>query len=204
MAHLGDIETRAEALSELRRHAQVPSVFEAHSVFDVVRRTEGLELVERALDQPYRKDYDTVENPMKWPRRFDVSNWAMIGAYMGSARLGGAIGAFNSPGLDMLEDRSDLLVLWDLRVSLHARRRGIGSVLFRAIENWGRERKCRELKVETQNTNVAACRLYAQHGCVLKHANIGAYPGLPNEVQLLWSKRLDQQTVRQPQVTIQT
>jgi hypothetical protein len=58
----------------------------------------------------------------------------------------------------------------------------------RAIEAWGRLKECRELKVETQNTNVAACRFYARQGFRLTQANYGAYPELPNEVQLIWRK----------------
>jgi ribosomal protein S18 acetylase RimI-like enzyme len=88
----------------------------------------------------------------------------------------------------MLEGRDDLVVLWDIRVSPKARRLAVGSALFRSIEAWARARNCRELKVETQNTNVAACRFYAHQGCHLKRANYNAYPDLPDEVQLIWSK----------------
>lgn len=90
-----DIETRTEPLSELRRHAEVASVFESNTIFDIARNSQVLELVERCLNRPYRKDYDSVEDPMKWPLRFDLSNWTLIGAYVDNERLGGAIGAFN-------------------------------------------------------------------------------------------------------------
>jgi hypothetical protein len=40
------------------------------------------------------------------------------------------------------------------------------------------------------NTNVPACRLYAAAGFILSEANFGAYPGFPNEVQLIWRKRI--------------
>ncbi len=50
--------------------------------------------------RPYRKDYDAVENPLEWPKRFDVSNWMLIGAFSAGERIGGAVGAFDSPGLD--------------------------------------------------------------------------------------------------------
>jgi hypothetical protein len=59
-----------------------------------------------------------------------------------------------------------------------------------AVVSWARSRGCLQLEVETQNTNVAACRFYAQRGCVLRTVQRGAYPELPAEVQLLWLKDL--------------
>ena len=63
-------------------------------------------------------------------------------------------------------------------------------MLFRAAEDWARARHCVELKVETQNINVPACRFYAQQRCTLKSVRFDAYPDLPNEIQLLWHKAL--------------
>jgi ribosomal protein S18 acetylase RimI-like enzyme len=67
---------------------------------------------------------------------------------------------------------------------------GVGSALFEAVEAWAVSRNCRQLKIETQNINVAACRFYARHGCVLRTVNPFAYPQLPDEVQMLWYKDL--------------
>lgn len=184
------IELREEPFIEMPRHAAIPSVYESGSVFDVLQSVAGYHLRERPRVQPHRKDYDLLEDPLQWPARFDVTQWALIGAYEGGERVGGAIAAFDTQGVDILEGRRDLVVLWDLRVSRAARRRGIGTALFKAVEAWGLHRQCRELKVETQNTNVAACRFYARQGCTLRHANPGAYPALPDEVQLIWRKAL--------------
>ena len=67
-----------------------------------------------------------------------------------------------------------------------ARGRGVGSALFRAAAAWARGRGCWQLGVETQNVNVAACRLYARQGCMLASVDRFAYPGLPGEIRLLW------------------
>jgi ribosomal protein S18 acetylase RimI-like enzyme len=187
---LSTIRTREDGLSELSLHIAIPSRFEAHTVLDVIEHAEGFELHERHLEQPFRKDYDSVENPMEWRLRFDVSNWSLITAFDGNIRIGGAICAFDTPGVDMLEGRNDLAVLWDLRVAPEARQRGIGSALFCAVEAWARTKNCRELKIETQNTNVPACRFYEKQGCRLRCAYVDAYPGLPHEVQLIWRKTL--------------
>jgi GNAT superfamily N-acetyltransferase len=64
----------------------------------------------------------------------------------------------------------------------------VGAALFQAAELWARNKGCRQLKVETQNINVPACKFYARQGCVLKTVNRRAYPELPEEAQLLWYK----------------
>jgi len=188
LTQTASLELREEPISELHRYVSVPNAFEARTVFDAFEGTSGIELREREITQPYRKDYDAIENTMEWPARFDVSRWTLMGVFNAGERIGGAVGAFGSPGLDMLEGRDDLVVLWDIRVTPKARRQGVGSGLFRSIEAWARAKNCRELKVETQNTNVAACRFYAHQGCHVKQANYNAYPELPDEVQLIWSK----------------
>jgi hypothetical protein len=50
-------------------------------------------------------------------------------------------------------------------------------------------RGARVLKVESQNTNVPACRFYAGRGFLLRAVRRGAYPELPHEIQLLWYSR---------------
>jgi len=63
-------------------------------------------------------------------------------------------------------------------------------MLFRAVEAWARDRKCRALKVETQNTNVPACGFYRRMSCTLSAIDRFAYAEFPDEVQLMWFKEL--------------
>jgi GNAT superfamily N-acetyltransferase len=189
------VEVAADPTAALREYAGVPMAFEVRSVLDVAEQDAGparFVLTERRLDAPYVKDYDSIpgEHPAGWAERFDVSRWGVFAAWVEGRRVGGAVVAFRTPGLDMLEGRDDLAVLWDIRVAPEARGQGVGSALFRAVEAWARGRGCRRLKVETQNVNVAACRFYARQGCVLTSAHRDVYPGLPGEVQLLWYKDL--------------
>jgi GNAT superfamily N-acetyltransferase len=190
-----DIKIKEEAITLAPELALIPISFEVESVFDVSSPgggLGGLTLSERRLDAPYVKDYDAAEgeHPSQWAKRFDVSNWGLIGAHSGGARVGGAAVAFNTEGVNMLEGRSDLAVLWDIRVAPEARGRGVGFALFRGVEVWAAARGCRQLKIETQNINVPACRFYARQGCVLGAVNRFAYRELPDEVQLLWYKTL--------------
>ena len=194
-----DVHVSEEPITSLADLAQVPIAFEVSRVFDI-RLRDGIpaEFVsrERILDVPYAKDYDAIagEGPTQWARRFDVSNWGLIVARAGGRRVGGAVIAWNTPGMSMLEGRSDLAVLWDIRVAPDLRGKGVGSALFRAAESWAVARGCRQLKVETQNINVTACRLYARQGCRLAAVHPLAYPEFPEEIQMLWCKDLPEGT----------
>jgi GNAT superfamily N-acetyltransferase len=177
----------------LVEYARIPIAFEVRAIFEVAvdHRHNGFVLSERSVGTAYVKDYDAqAESPTQWPARFDTSRWGLMIARIGGRCVGGAAVAYDAPELDMLEGRSDLAVLWDIRVLPQHRRRGVGAVLFGAAEAWARARNCRQLKVETQNVNVAACRFYAQRGCALRAVRPDAYPECPDEVQLLWYKDL--------------
>jgi GNAT superfamily N-acetyltransferase len=189
------IEISEEPVSILTEYARIPIAFTVDYVLEVTVNdsTPGrFILSERRLDTSCSKDYDAIdgEGPVHWPQLFDLSNWGLLVARVEGQIAGGAAIAFNTPGCNMLEGRSDLAVLWDIRVAPEFRGHGVGAALFRAVEQWAAARGCRQLKVETQNINVPACRFYAQQGCVLGGVNPEAYPELPEEIQLLWYKEL--------------
>jgi GNAT superfamily N-acetyltransferase len=189
------IDVLAEPLATLAEYAHVPIAFEVRSTLDCTAPGGGLGgllLSERDVAVPYRKDYDAIagEGPARWARRFDVSNWGVLAARVNGERVGGAVIAFDTPGVEMLEGRRDLAVLWDLRVAPAARGRGVGTALFAAAARWAAARGCGWLKVETQNVNVPACRFYARRGCTLGAINRFAYHEFPDEIQLLWYKEL--------------
>jgi GNAT superfamily N-acetyltransferase len=188
-------ELTEESTAALAEYARVSIAFTVERVWDVSVRADvpgGFMLSERRLDIPYTKDYDAIdgEGPLQWARRFDISNWTLFAARMAGRRVGGAAIAFNTPGLTMLEGRRDLSVLWDIRVAPDVRGTGIGSALFRRVEAWAQAHGCSQLKVETQNTNVQACKFYARHGCEPRAVRHSAYPEFPEEIQLLWYKDL--------------
>ncbi len=191
-----DVELAREPIATaLQEYARVPILFTVDRELDVTSRddgTDGFVLSERRLDVPYLKDYDAIpdQGPLQWPRRFDVSNWALFTARVATRIVGGATVAFDTPGLTMLEGRRDLALLWDIRVSPDVRRQGVGSALFARVEALAHGYGCRELIIETQNTNVGACRFYERQGCRLKAVDHAAYPDLPQEIQLLWYKEL--------------
>ncbi|HMF93589.1 MAG TPA: GNAT family N-acetyltransferase [Vicinamibacterales bacterium] len=189
------IDLTEETMTALPEYACVSIVFMVDRVLDVTNRDDGsggFDLSERRLEVPYEKDYDAIagEGPLQWGRRFDLSNWALFLARLANRIVGAATVAFDTPGLTMLDGRRDLAVLWDIRVSPDARRQGVGRALFHGVERWAHVHGCRELKIETQNTNVPACRFYARRGCQLRAIHRAAYPDFPEEIQLLWYKDL--------------
>jgi GNAT superfamily N-acetyltransferase len=184
-----NLEIREETPSALADYATIPIAYESWHVLDV-----GPDLATRVrkLDAPYRMDLDAFlgDAPTGWASRFDLRNWGFLGAFLDGRRVGGAAALYDSPDVRMLEGRRDLGLLWDIRVARDARGRGVGTALFHAAEAWALARGCRELKVETQNTNAPACSFYAQRGCRLRAARPGVYPEAPHEIQLLWFKDL--------------
>jgi ribosomal protein S18 acetylase RimI-like enzyme len=188
------IDVREGPVAGIAGYAAISIAFEVRRILELAVIDGGLggfTLSERAVDVPYVKDYDADDGgPARWGERFDVSKWGLLGAWIGDRRVGGAAVAFDTPGVGMLEGRRDLASLWDIRVAPEARGRGIGAALFRAAMAWAAARGCRQLKVETQNINVPACRFYAAQGCVLGAIHRFAYPELPREVQLLWYRDL--------------
>jgi ribosomal protein S18 acetylase RimI-like enzyme len=186
-------EVRDEPLSAIAEYASISIAFQARRILSldaVDGGIGGFTLSERAVE-PYVKDYDAHDGgPARWAERFDLSSWGLLGARAGGRLVGGAAVAWGTPEVMMLEGRGDLAVLWDLRVAPEARGQGVGTALIRAAEGWAAARGCGQLKVETQNVNLPACRFYARQGCVLGGIHRFAYPGLPHEVQLLWYRQL--------------
>lgn len=192
-----NVEIREELPDALTEYARVPIAFEVNERLAVLTPDDGLaglHLVVEPVTPPYVKDYDAYSDshPTAWPAHFDLSRWGILSAWVDGERAGGAVVAWDTPGVDMLEDRRDLMVVWDLRVAPAWRGLGVGTALFESAEAWGLSRGARWLKVETQNINVAACRFYARRGCTLGALHRFAYPDLPDEAQLLWYKELGQ------------
>ena len=137
-----DIREEAPAPAALSEHATISIAFVADQILEVRLLDGGLggmALTQTAVTDPYVKDYDAIEGagPQRWPGRFDVSNWALIGARRDGASAGGAVIATRTPGLHMPGGRDDVAVLQDIRVSPRELGEGIGSALFRAARGLG-------------------------------------------------------------------
>jgi len=191
------VEIKQVDLDLLAAYEAIPISFTVESILrvDVIDGgLGGLALVEEKADPPYVKYYgqdsdDDSDSPTAWPKQFDVSRWGIFLAYDGPRPVGGAAVAIDTPGLNVLEDRRDLAVLWDIRVCADVRGRGIGAALLRHAAGWAGQQGCTQLKIETQNVNVPACRFYAGQGCTLgaiHRYGYAACPPVAHEAMLLW------------------
>ncbi len=167
----------------------VKTMFQVHPVDNGLG---GLQFVEESVSPPYFKDYDHTEaegSPIYWPKQFDISQWGFFLALRGETPVGGAAVALHTNGVNMLEGRQELAVLWDLRVQTEERGKGIGKALFQFILPWMQARGAQQLKIETQNINVGACRFYARMGCQLGMVHrygYAAVSGCEHEIMLCW------------------
>ena len=173
-----NIEVAEDSISAPPEYASVPISFEVREVLapdDLTADPSRRRLTIQAVKSPFIKDYDWVMTP-------DLTDWAFFVARSDGVRVGGAAVGF--------EGRNDLAVLWDIRVAPAARHCGVGTALLRTVQAWASRQSVSWLKVETQNINVPAYRFYLHHGFTLTDVRPGAYPQLPDEVQLLLHKRL--------------
>ena len=182
-------------MSNLRKFAEVSIRFEVDCVLAVTAVDNGLggfTLEEKPVETPYAVDHDerAGEGPTRWAKRFDVSNWVILLAEVEEIVRGGAVVAFDTPNVFMLEGRRDLAVIWDLRVDESSRRKGIGSALIQAAEQWAVAHHCGEMKIETQNVNVSACKFYARQGYSVRTIDRFAYGETLDEVELVFTKSL--------------
>jgi GNAT superfamily N-acetyltransferase len=177
---------REDSDVSLADYASVPSRLEVREILEIsgtdVDAAE-FHATTRTIDRPFMKDYDAPPSihPREWAEHFDLRNWGFFSGILDDIVVARAAVAWTA---------ADVAHLWDLRIAPENQRHGFGSILFRAVEQWARQRGAKLLEVETQNINAPACAFYARQGCVLQSVNRSAYPDLPSEIQLLWVKRL--------------
>ena len=187
-------------VGDLDAYASIPISFVVRSRLNLENLWLG-EFVQTPVEER-TKNYDELEPIRTLPQRFDVKNWRMVWAEKNSgdntflrispaapkteSLIGGALIAWKTDGLDMLERRTDLAVLWDIRVHPLFRGQGLGRALFDSAKRWAKEHGCHELRVETQDTNVDACMFYRRMGCRLHSIKENAYEGL-DEAKIIWT-----------------
>ena len=185
------VEIRREDHRALDAYATIPVAFD---VREAVRTpvADGA-LACRIVHPPHRKDYDAIpgNHPRDWPTRFAVDRAEFIAAFQSGDRIGGAVAVVDPADVARLGGAPPLALLWDLRVAPAVRGRGVGRALLAATEARVREIGLPGLVVETQDINVAACRLYAGAGYGITSIDAHAYAALPGETQIIWTKRFE-------------
>jgi ribosomal protein S18 acetylase RimI-like enzyme len=186
-------------ITRLAEYARVSIGFTVSEVFDAraaAAMAAGELPVATPVTSPYWKDYDAYPGgrPTDWPKHFDVSRWILLTASIDHQRVGGAAIIYDDPQIDLLRNCEGCALLWDLRVTPEMRGRGVGSALLGAAERVAVRCGAQAMRVETQQINVPACRLYARLGFRIERVVPGAYTDLPDEVQLIWRKALGGQS----------
>lgn len=139
--------------------------------------------------KPYVKDLSKYEIATEYEKEFDISTWRFYMAFAGEVPVGAMTVAGTTEGMNMLYGRKDACVLWDIRIADSYKRQGIGQRLF----DMGRARAkgdgYRQMIIECQNNNVAACKFYKKQGAVLSKIDMYAYfsdAAIRDEIQLMW------------------
>jgi ribosomal protein S18 acetylase RimI-like enzyme len=174
----------------LDQYAKIPMYLEANKIIKCIPidgGTSGFRLSEQTVHPPFKKTYENTEDdPFPRHKKWDVSNWGIFIYKKNEMIVGGCVVAVRTEEIYMLEGRTDMAVLWDIRVHPEYQRSGIGSKLFQAAKAFAIESNCKLIKIETQNVNVPACHFYKRQGCHLAGMNMHAYSKYTEEVQLLW------------------
>ncbi|MEO0899261.1 MAG: GNAT family N-acetyltransferase [Bacteroidota bacterium] len=189
-----NIEIEPIGWEQLDAYADIPISFEVQSILDVSFQGNGIDgigIMEREIESPYLKDYDQSETPGDWAKKWDIRNWGFfVARHNRSEVIGGITIAQKTEGLYMLEGRNDVAVIWDMRVKPEYRNHGVGTLLFQHAIDFSQRENCKTIKIETQNTNVNACRFYAKQNCYLGGIHPHAYEEFPSEIQFLFYKNI--------------
>ncbi|NOR44049.1 MAG: GNAT family N-acetyltransferase [Candidatus Delongbacteria bacterium] len=183
-----NLKIKRTPLSFLEEYHKVPIRFSSDTIYPeelFAGKAEDINLIETPVP-PFTKDYDEHELPYKWVEKWDISNWCILKTEIDGKYIAGAVIAYNTNGVNMLEGRDDIAVLWDIRVSPEYRGKGIGEKLFKEAIKFTEEKNCEFLKIETQNINVNACKFYKKMGCYLGKYSINEYKDFSDEIMMLW------------------
>lgn len=175
------------SLEELEEYGDISFYYKTNKKYELRKINNGLGgIVIELIDvKEYFRDFGSrVEG---WKEKFDLSNWKFFVAYNEDGKMiAGCTVATKTTNCNMLENRNDLAVLWDIRVSDEYKYNGIGQHLFDMTKKYAQEQGFSQLKVECQNTNPAAVNFYHKQGMKLCAINEYAYSDYPNEIQMLW------------------
>jgi hypothetical protein len=105
--------------AQLGLYDQIPMLVQVHSEYRLDRVNHGLGgllLVETPVE-PYVKDLGKYAQMAELSQDFDLHNWGFWIAWDGPTPIAGAAVVCQTPNVHRLAGRTDLGVLWDIRVA---------------------------------------------------------------------------------------
>ncbi|PJF36531.1 MAG: hypothetical protein CUN49_05000 [Candidatus Thermofonsia Clade 1 bacterium] len=198
MADQPIIEIRPLTLEDIPNLPEIRPTYRTDTILALERSGQGYQvtwrLSERRLARPFDKGglYDfTPEVQAAIRQRFKRGE----AAYQ---RLAVLNGTRRIALLDMeWQPWNQTAYLWNLMIDLDFRRQGIGRRLWHLAVSAARSWDARAILLETQQTNIAACRFYQRMGCRLVGLNEAMYgdfsqaEGAPIvEIALFWAYAL--------------
>jgi streptothricin acetyltransferase len=135
---------------------------------------------------PYRKDYGSGHDLVPEP------DGVLLVAHSPAAADGSGTGVLGY--VLVSRDWTGFALIDDLAVDRASRGLGIGRALLFGARDWARAAGLAGLRLETQSTNLPACRFYARQGLRLGGADrllYAALPGLAHETALFWYQLFD-------------
>ena len=137
---------------------------------------------EEILDRPYEKQYPDEE--IDYARYVGAQDRTVFLAYL-DGKIAGQV--------TVREDWNRYALIEDIAVKASARRKGVGTALLNAAEKWAKQKELCGLSLETQDNNLAACRLYAKFGFAIGGVNTMLYRNfggpVADETAVFWYKR---------------
>lgn len=168
---------------------QIRPTYQSNTILTLERSGEGIEVgwqfIEQRLAKPYDKGilYNFNEGAQKEILarllRPDVT-------YLRVAESNGQlVGIADAEILPW----NNTVFLWNLMIDIAYRGQGLGRRLWHRVVEFARDAEVRAITIETQNTNVPACKFYLRMGCQLTGFNEALYSNdNPNrEIALFWT-----------------
>lgn len=169
--HIPAITIRPLTVSDILALSQIQPTYTTDVVLGLDRQGDGStirwELVEKKLPAPFDKgrlydfDADSQANIEERLGRPD-DTYSRVADYEGLL-----VGLIDTE----IQHWNNTLFVWNLMVDVNYRRHGIGRRLWNRARDFARQADVRAIMIETQNTNIAACRFYQRMGCQLVGLN---------------------------------
>jgi len=184
------IELRPLREEDIPNLPQIRPTYVTNTILAVEKSGEGLEvgwrLVERSLPKPFDKGtlYDFDEAAQAEIRDRLARPHQTYQRVADNTSTGQLVGLLEV----QIRDWNNMAWLENLMIDLDYRGQGLGRRLWHRALEFARRSEVRAILIETQNTNIAACRFYARMGCHLVGINEAQYTndGLTSEVALFW------------------